>query len=71
MSTAVDTMIASFPNNRVEKSDEEPHYNLIKEIEKLLITIVTSTRSELGGGESTFVHRSNDVNNKMNFNRWS
>ena len=40
----IDSMVASFPNTVFEKSDEEPHCNLTKEVEKLLITNVMSTQ---------------------------
>ena len=52
MTITVDIMIDSFPNSRIEKSDEEPNHSLTKEVEKLLITNVTSARSELGGGQN-------------------
>ena len=47
----VDSIIASFPNNKLNLSDEEPTYNVIKEAEKLIITKFTSIRSELWGGK--------------------
>ena len=56
MSTpTVDRIIASFPNNKLILSNEEPTYNLIKETEKLLITNVTSIRSELGGAQHGYL----------------
>ena len=47
---SVDSIVASFPNPSIEKSDEEPAHNLIKKVEKLIIANASSMRSELGGG---------------------
>ena len=50
-----DSIIASFPNEKISSSDEEPTYNLIKIGEKELIENVTSIRSELGGGQHGYL----------------
>ena len=53
--TIVDSIITSFPNNKIETSDEDTTYNIIKEVGNLPITNVAPIRSELGGGQHGFL----------------
>ena len=50
-----DSIIASFPNEKISSSDEEPTCNLIKIREKELIENITSIRSELGEGQHRYL----------------
>ena len=45
-----DSIVVSFPNEKISSSDEEPAYNLIKIGRKELIENITSIRSEIEGG---------------------